>query len=157
MNYEKLLAEKMTPRHVYKIVETCTFLHGEDIKNHLKNCKEIIIFAATLGLQVDDLIRSLEVSDMAGAVILDSLASDAIEDYCDEIVGAGFSRPTEKRVGRPHPYTTRFSPGYGDFPLSVQQDLLTVLNAQKQIGLYVTDSGILIPRKSITAIIGVKS
>lgn len=142
--YKRLLDEKAQPRYVCKIVEECAFLQGDDIKKHVENCKEIIIFAATLGLPADDLIRSLEVSDMAGAVITDELASEAIENYCDEIF--------RDRAD----LTTRFSPGYGDFPLEVQHELLRVLNAQKQIGLYVTDDGILIPRKSVTAVIGVK-
>ena len=142
--YELLLREKITPRYVVgRDTPDAYFLHGNDIKKHVENCKEIMIFAATLGLQVDGLIRSLEASDMPGAVITDSLASDMIENYCDDV----FRGRTD--------LTTRFSPGYGDFPLEVQHELLRILDAKKQIGLYATAGGLLIPRKSITAIIGV--
>jgi hypothetical protein len=144
--YENVLFLKMSPRCIFE--EAPEFdLQGEDIKTHLKDCGKIILIAATLGLPVDELIRQTEASDMAGAVVLDALASAAVEQVCDmaEI-------EIKKKYGK---ITTRYSPGYGDFPLSVQHELLAVLEAKKKIGLYVTQDGLLIPRKSITAIIGV--
>ena len=50
--------------------------------------------------------------------------------------------------------TDRFSPGYGDLPISLQDSFLRLVDAQKQIGLTVTTTHILTPRKSVTAIIG---
>jgi len=144
--YKTLLREAQTPRYVWKAVKTCTFLQGSDIKNHIKDCDEIILFAATLGFEVDALIRQTEAFDMAGAVVLDALASEEIERVCNTVhteIGAGYARITK-----------RFSPGYGDFPLDVQGELLAALDAQKKIGLYANDSNLLIPRKSVTAIVG---
>ncbi|MDR2559773.1 MAG: hypothetical protein LBC86_09585 [Oscillospiraceae bacterium] len=147
--YEPLLLEKITPRCIW---EACAvgreYLRGNDIKNHLENCNEIIILAATLGLQVDELIRQTEAADMAGAVVLDALASAAIEQLCDN---------AEEEIKKKYKQiTARFSPGYGDFPLEVQSALLGILNARKKIGLYVNESGLLIPRKSVTAVVGGK-
>ena len=101
----------------------------------------------TLGLQVDELIRSAEVSDMAGAVILDRFASDFAEQLCDQVQAELAAKHGE--------LTTRFSPGYGDFPLAAQHDILKLLNAGKAIGLFATDSGVLIPGKSVTAVVGI--
>jgi hypothetical protein len=50
--------------------------------------------------------------------------------------------------------TRRFSPGYGDLPLDIQPALLAVLDAERRIGLTCTQSLILLPRKSVTALIG---
>ena len=49
----------------------------------------------------------------------------------------------------------RYSPGYGDLPLSVQNDLLDCLDAPRRVGLCATASHILTPRKSVTALLGV--
>jgi hypothetical protein len=51
--------------------------------------------------------------------------------------------------------TYRFSAGYGDLSIDIQRDFLEVLNAPKKIGLTATGENILIPRKSVTAIMGV--
>ena len=47
----------------------------------------------------------------------------------------------------------RFSPGYGDLPLQVQPGLLAALDAGRRLGITLTDSLLMIPRKSITAIV----
>jgi cobalamin-dependent methionine synthase I len=144
----------MTPRYIYVKTDArilTSLLQGSDIKTHLNGCDEVIILAATLGLQVDELIRRTESSNMAEAVVLDALASEAIEQLCDT---------AEKEIQLSTincQLSTRFSPGYGDFPLEVQGELLKLLGAKKKIGLYVSESNLLIPRKSVTAVIGVKT
>lgn len=123
-------------------------LKGTGIKKHLAGCKSAVLMCATLGQGVDLLIRQLQVSDMARAVITDALASAAIEQVCDYAEGE-----IRKAVGDYY-MTWRFSPGYDDLPLSVQKDFLALLSAQKKIGLCTTDSMLLTPKKSVTAIIG---
>ena len=49
----------------------------------------------------------------------------------------------------------RYSPGYGDVPLSIQKDFFRLLNC-KRIGLSLMDSLIMAPEKSVTAFIGIK-
>ena len=51
--------------------------------------------------------------------------------------------------------TPRYSPGYGDLSINIQNQLLDILDAKKSIGLSATSNNILIPRKSVTAIIGI--
>jgi hypothetical protein len=148
--YEPILIEAISAKYVYKAFlrdKSPLKLEGGDIHLHLEDCDHALIFAATLGLQADELIRKTEASDMAGAVVLDALASAAIEQVCDK---------AEAEIRRKYgTITTRYSPGYGDFPLSIQQELLTALNAKKKIGLHASESNLLIPRKSVTAIIGI--
>jgi cobalamin-dependent methionine synthase I len=50
----------------------------------------------------------------------------------------------------------RFSPGYGDFSLTAQRDIFTMLGCEKRIGLTLNDSLLMSPTKSVTAIIGLK-
>ena len=128
--------------------ECGTLLHGEDIKKHISDCGKVIIFAATLGVAFERLIRTAEITDMAYAVVLDAFASAYIEDYCDRC-----EAELHKKTGGF--FTWRYSPGYGDYPVSLQSDFIRFLSADKKIGLTATENHILIPRKSVTAIIGV--
>jgi hypothetical protein len=106
--------------------------------------------AATLSGFADRYIQTAEITDMAKALIADSLCTAAIEQVCDiaerEIIS---SLPKENH------YTWRFSAGYGDLPLDIQPLILRILNTEKIIGLTINDSLIMLPRKSVTAFIGI--
>ena len=62
-------------------------------------------------------------------------------------------RETAEREGKF--ITSRFSPGYGDLPLTVQRNFLTILDTSRKIGLTVTESFLMVPSKSVSAIIGI--
>jgi hypothetical protein len=126
-------------------------LLGKDISRHLKESKDCIIVAATLGHEVDRLIRYYERINMTKALILDTSASVAIEEAINKLNGDLKKEVSMDRKA----LTSRFSPGYGDFPLSIQSSILDILGAKKSIGLTVNLHNILIPRKSITAILGI--
>ena len=74
-----------------------------------------------------------------------------LEDYCDQ-VNEELRLEYEKRGMFLRP---RFSPGYGDFPLGCQPALLGGLEASKRVGITLTDSYLMMPSKSVTAVIGV--
>lgn len=127
-----------------------TSLCSKDLQGHLRECTEAFLFAATLGAQVDNLMRRYSVTAMSRAVILQACAAAAIESFCDEQEeGLRKSVEEEKLFLRP-----RYSPGYGDFPIQWQHTLLSMLDAPKRIGLTATESCMLAPTKSVTAIIG---
>ena len=46
----------------------------------------------------------------------------------------------------------RRSPGYGEMPLSLSREIVDRLEATRRIGVAVTDSCLLVPSKSVTAI-----
>lgn len=126
-------------------------LVGHDIKKHLSKSEECILLGVTLGHDVDRRIRYYEKISMDKALILDACATTAIEEVCDEIceeIESELEKSNKK-------LTKRFSPGYGDFPLDIQGKFLSVIGASKSIGLTSTYSSILIPRKSVTAIMGI--
>ena len=125
-----------------------SFLTGEDIRRHLSGCSDCVLLCATLGSEVDALIRRTQVTDMAKTLWLDAAASAAIEQVCDE-VQLDIAQRLERSL------TTRFSCGYGDLPIEVQPGITGLLQSAKTIGLTCSSSLILIPRKSVTAILGV--
>ena len=126
-------------------------IQSRSLSRNLKNCGQAILFGATLGIGVDRLISRTGITDMARSVALQACAAAYLEEYCDrrqEEIG----RELEKEGGYLRP---RFSPGYGDFPLECQREILERLEAGKRIGLTLTDSLIMMPSKSVTAVIGV--
>ena len=120
------------------------YLQGNDILRHL-------LLACTLGAGVDAALRAAGASDMAYAVVLDALASVAVEQTAD--AAEQTLRNEEREEGQF--LTGRFSPGYGDYPIAVQNDLLRLLDAPRKIGLCATPAHLLTPRKSVTAVLGV--
>ena len=146
---ERLLFCAAKPKGVYRIVKISDIpLHGVSIKKHLEGCHSVIVVAVTLGSGVDNLIRRLQVTDMVLAVVADSGASVLIEQLCDD-----FQEKTKYEINGY--MTPRFSPGYGDFPMTVQREIIRIADAGRKIGLNVTSGGLMIPRKSVTALIGV--
>jgi len=123
-------------------------LGGQELKHHLSDCGKAVVFCATLGADADALIRRAQYTDMAQALALDCAAGALVEQLCDRIEGHIHTQ----YPGLHSPY--RYSPGYGDLPLGVQCALLDLLDAHRLIGLSATDSCILTPRKSVTAILG---
>lgn len=130
----KLLCRRFTP------ATFAPFLAGEDIRQHIAGSTEIVLMAATLGIGVDTEIKKAQAVDMARAAVLDACAAAAIEAFCDENMPDGL------------PGTMRFSPGYGDYPLSVQPALLKAVRAEK-IGITALKSYMLLPTKSVTAVV----
>ncbi len=128
-------------------------LEGQDIREVLSSCREVVLMAATIGSKVERLLMQREVTDMADAVIMDSCASTAIENVCDNFE---FDLREELSQQGLH-LTDRYSPGYGNFPLGTQPRLCAALNTQKRIGLTISASNIMIPRKSVTAIMGISN
>ena len=134
-----------------EVVTTNLILTGKDIKEHLKNSTECVLMAVTLGNEIERQTRFYEKTNLTKALILDACATTAVEEVCDIIENS----VKEKAVLSGMNITFRYSPGYGDLPLDVQNSFLRALDAGKKIGLTVSENNLLFPRKSVTAIIGI--
>ena len=62
-------------------------LPGHDLREHLAGCDRAAVFCATLGAEVDGLVRRWERLDMGRALALDCCASAGVEELCDQIEG----------------------------------------------------------------------
>lgn len=155
-----LLRRKAQNRVLYKVYDMANsnqrafikdkILIGDSIKQFLGQPNQIIICATTLGSQVDQLIRREGVMSIATMVLIDTAAMEVVEEHLNQWL---INLKAEAQF-KDYYFSHRFSPGYGDMPLTMQKDILQELQCQKQIGLTVSDSGILLPKKSVTAIIG---
>ena len=131
---------------------------GQDVPALLKDCSQVILMAVTLGSETERLLRTAQARSMGEAVILDAAAGAAVENVCDNLC-----RDLEAQFS-PRFLTDRFSPGYGDFPFSQQRaffDLLDItrrigdlLDITRRIGVSLTESGLMLPQKSVTALMG---
>jgi len=159
---EKLLLENINPRYIMScfdievsekvsLLNTTMCLEGESIKAHLLECSRVVLFCVTLSASADLLIRQLQISDLAKGVIIDCCASASVEQFCDLIQ----EKLISEYVGEGQYITSRFSPGYGDLSIEIQAEFLNLLDAPRKIGLSASQNNILMPRKSVTAIVGI--
>jgi hypothetical protein len=125
-------------------------LNSADLLDLLQNSSRISLLLVTLGAGVDQLIADWwQQGKYAAAATADAIASDAAEQAMNQL-----NRQVEQlaacgQLG----LTRRFSPGYGDVPLSLQPELLRLLGAE-QIGVFSTSEHLLLPQKTITALVG---
>lgn len=157
----KELQDKLSPKHVTgryacTISNDTVSLNGIEIKSsslakHLNDCNEVVILSATLGIVADNLLRRYSVTDIAKAAMIQAICAAMIEDYCDFI-----QQEVENQLLNENLFlTSRFSPGYSDFSIVHQKDILSMLQCNKKIGLTISDSYMLSPTKSVTAIMGI--
>ncbi len=126
-------------------------VRSRDLYRNLRGCSEVILLAVTIGPGPDLLVRRAEVGDLPGAAILQAAGAAMAEEYCDEV-----NRSLEEQArGENRFLRPRYSPGYGDFSLEFQKDFSRLLDMPRTIGVSLTDSLLMVPSKSITAVIGV--
>ena len=126
---------------------------SKSLAKNLSCCNEIILFTATIGIETDRLIQKYTALSPVYAVVLQAVGAAAIEGWCNELNSRFAEREQKnKRYLRP-----RFSPGYGDLPLNMQKDIFRVLDCSRKIGVTLTDSLMMLPTKSVSALIGISS
>lgn len=120
---------------------------SSDLRKCLEGCSRVVLFAATAGFGIDRAIRKYERLSPASALLLQAYGAERAETVCD-----AFNDDMKSLYGELRP---RFSPGYGDLPLELQKDIFDVLQPYKHIGVSLNDSMLMLPTKSVTAIIGI--
>ena len=126
---------------------------SRDLIKALDGCDSIILFAATLGLEIDRAINKYGRISPSLAVCLQAIGAERIESLCD----AFCEMMKAQHRGLSKVLMPRFSAGYGDIPLSLQKDIFRALCCEKNLGLTLNDSLLMSPTKSVTAMIGIKT
>ena len=155
------LANSLQPKYVYRAfplehADSGVVLQGSGVtltgslaQKMLQRCSAAVLLCATLGMAFEQRLRAMERRDMGAAVILDACGSAWVESGCDA---------AEREIAARFPgqyLTDRFSPGYGDLPLALQSAVLAALDARRRLGIHLSDSFLMTPSKSVTAVIGV--
>lgn len=125
-------------------------IEGNIIRKHLAGAERVVFIAATIGEVVEDAVTlHFDEGSYAYSVLLDAAATAAVEQTCDAC--EAMLRPQFAKEG--FTMRWRFSPGYGDWDIHAQPELLRLSHADA-IGISLTESLMLRPRKSVTAVIG---
>ena len=122
------------------------------LMKNLGGCHKIVLFCATVGVEMDRLIAKYAATSPAKSMMLDALGSERVEALCD-LFNSEIAQTARDEGCKAHP---RFSPGYGDLPLEIQRAIFSVLNPEKRIGVMLNDNLFMSPSKSVTAIIGIE-
>lgn len=134
----------------FKGDDTVCFDFGEiksaSLCKNLEGCTSAYVFAATAGIGVDRLLLKYEKLDSAKAVALSAVGSSAVECWCDMV---------NEKIADGKKTKPRFSPGYGGVDLCHQREIFDFLEAEKRLGLTLTDSYFMVPVKSVTAFVGI--
>lgn len=135
---------KLSYRVCYRKMTKLPFgFASKDLEKSLGGCKEIILFGATIGIEIDRYIAKFQHISATRALLAQAYGAERIEALCDAFC--------KEFSGR----TRRFSPGYGDLPLQTQKELFALLDCGKHIGVSLNDSLLMMPSKSVTAIFGI--
>lgn len=124
---------------------------SEDLGRNLRGCSRVAMMAATIGPQVDALIRKTQIKDSVYAAILQ--ATGAM--YIEELVEAVNKKVKDDAEATGTTTKPRYSPGYGDASLNLQKEFFRLLPCAR-IGLTLMNTLIMAPEKSVTAFIGIK-
>ena len=125
--------------------------NSRNLATCLNKCNEIIIFAATIGINVDRMIARYQRFSPVKALLMQAYGAERIECLCDI-----FCKEIREDVEQLHrTVTPRYSPGYGDMPLEKQKDIFALLDCNRQIGISLNESLLMTPSKSVTAIFGI--
>ena len=144
--------ERVNPSLI--VLGTGADIRSEKLARFLNGCKEALFVGSTAGSEVMDAIRrDAEGGDMTRGVVIDAVASEMTDAALDWIMGF-FNR----MLARENACLTRgrFSAGYGDFLLENQKMMYDMLELNR-IGVTINENFILIPEKSVTAVVGIQT
>lgn len=118
---------------------------------HLRGCKSAYLVCGTIGAGFDAFMRRVSAVSGADALIAQAIGTAAIEKLMDSAAAEIAAELCDGETA-----ISRYSPGYGDFPLAAQRTILDLLDAPRRTGVSLTDSLLMVPSKSVSAVVGVR-
>ena len=137
---------------VWRRVGLPLLVESQALSRHLDGCAAAYLVCGTIGAEFDALQRRVAVTSGTDALIMQAIGAAAIEAWMDAV-----EDEIRQELDPGEELVSRFSPGYGDLPLVYQRTLLTLLDAPRKIGVSLTDTLLMVPSKSVSAIVGVKA
>lgn len=151
LRYDVCYAETPVKEHNGALEFGFARTDSRDLRICLRGCDRAIIFAATVGAAPDRLIAKYMRFSPVKGLCMQAIGSERVEALCDK-----FCRELSASCAeRGETLRPRYSPGYGDLPLEFQKDVFRLLDPPRRIGVFLGESLLMTPVKSVTAIIGV--
>lgn len=125
-------------------------LPGNDIARFLEGCTHAVLLAVTLGMENErELMRA-----RALGPVQEFMADACASSMAEEAARAASAQVEQRAAAAGFRCTRRFSPGYGDLPLSLQPAMLRLTGADRMLGVQAGPSFLMTPMKSVTAVVG---
>ncbi|MDY6906483.1 MAG: vitamin B12 dependent-methionine synthase activation domain-containing protein [Thermodesulfobacteriota bacterium] len=141
--------EKLSENAIYGKGVCIESTNWKRLTARMTGVHSLCCLAVTLGDAVDTRIKELGKSAVLKALVLDAAASVMAEYYANQLQQRVHACVEQKG----YQASARFSPGYCDWPMADGQRSLFPFLCPETIGISATPSGLMIPRKSITAVI----
>ena len=133
--------------------DVCDFgdfsVKSASLADNLSSAGRVFLFVASCGHGIDRLVMKYSHLSSAKALLFSAIGTERVEALADE-----FCEYLQDKTSMT--LLPRFSAGYGDLPLSLQEDIFKVLSPEKQMGVYLSENLIMSPLKTVTAFVGLK-
>lgn len=124
---------------------------SKNLSDLLLECERILLFAATIGPMPDRMLLKYGRVSPLKALVTDAVGSERVESLCELFVKERAQEYQKEGCF----LTPRFSPGYGDLPLTLQKEIFLALEPEKHLGLTLSERMLMWPCKSVTALAGI--
>ena len=133
------------------VIEGSVVFESQVIASLLGQCEKAAVFMVTIGEHLEETAcRLAEDGLIVQATVLDAMGSVAAEEVADFVQNK--VRAIASNLGLV--VSQRFSPGYCDWGITQQKTIFWAVNGNS-MGIHLTDGCLMIPRKSISGIIGI--
>jgi hypothetical protein len=149
MAYEYYTINSMNGSQI--LLEDDKTLHGPLLPAIFNEAKELIIILGTIGPKLEKQVTGYSKSgETMRGMILDGIGSAAVDKLVSKVIRLIASEVTS----RGYEISSPVNPGMPGFPLTEQWNLLRLVKAG-EIGVRLTASGMLVPRKSTSMVMGI--
>ena len=149
--YELHLTTEM--QHDRLCLKDGTVFHGQLLPSFLKTARELAIVVCTIGPKLEEKVTDyFNRDEPLQGLLLDGIGSTAVDSLGQEVC----QLIRHEASSRGYEASSPLSPGMPGLPLSEQWQLFKLVPAE-QIGVHLTSSGMMSPRKSTSKIIGIGS
>lgn len=132
---------------------TSFVIRSRQVIQMLRESDPVVLFMVTIGPNLEKEVENLfDREETARGVILDAIGSETADAVANKLHREVLKKFAENKGLT---ITPRFSPGYGDWPVTVQSEVLNICDGGS-IGISVNESSLMIPRKSVSAVLGWK-
>jgi hypothetical protein len=147
--YERLAAQSF--KHETMKLANGGSLRGRLIAQHLAPAEEVIIILSTVGFPLEERSAELVKTDPVGGLAMEGVGSAGVE----ALANAACNYFEKEALKRGKSTTIPLSPGMEGWPVDQGQTEIFSLIDSKAIGITLTPSYLMLPRKSLSMVIGI--
>ena len=138
-------------RHEQIHLEKAKKLTGPLVTRHLAGAQSVVAVVCSIGSDLEDEAAGLFPENPLYAMALDGLGNAGVESLAQQVCG----QIAEKVLAEGKQASTPLSPGNPDWPVEIGQPQVFALLQQADIGISLTSGGMMIPKKSISFVVGI--